>query len=59
MYSQMDPENLSYNIRLKRYEIGKSFEPIFNVRTLTERIPVYTVPKLRNPTDNGAIKELL
>ncbi len=58
MYSQMAPENLSYNIRLKRYEIGKSFKPIFKVRLLIERIPVYTMPKLQKPVDDDAIEKI-
>ena len=58
MYSQMAPENLSYNIRLKRYEIGKSFKPTFKVRLLIERIPVYTMPKLQKPVDDNAIEKI-
>ena len=57
-YSQMAPENLSYNVRLKRYEIGKSFKPIFNVRVLMERIPVYTMPQLHKPADNDVIERI-
>ena len=58
MYSQMAPTNLSYNIRRKRYEIGVPFKPIFNVRMLIERIPVYTMPKLHKPADNDAIERI-
>ena len=58
VYSQMAPQNLSYNIRLKGYEIGKSFKPIFDVRMLIERIPVYTMPKLHDPDDNKAIERI-
>ena len=58
MYSQMAPQNLSYNIRLKSYEISKSFKSIFDVRMLIERIPVYTMPKLHNPADNNAIERI-
>lgn len=55
-YSQMAPENLTYNVHLKCYEISKSFEPVFNVRVLTERIPVYTIPQLHILTDNNTIE---
>ena len=57
-YSQMAPENLSYNVRLKRYEIGKSFKPVFNVRMLMERIPVYTMPQLYKPADKDEIEKI-
>lgn len=57
-YSQMAPENLSYNVRLKRYEIGKSFKPVFNVRMWMERIPVYTMPQLYKPADNAEIERI-
>ena len=57
-YSQTAPENLSYNVRLKRYEIGKSFKPVFNVRVLMERIPVYTMPQLHKPADNDVIERI-
>ena len=43
------PENLNYNIRLKCYEMSKSFKPIFNTRVLFERIPMYTIPSLHDP----------
>ena len=55
-YSQMAPENLTYNVHLKCYEISKSFEPIFNGRVLTERIPVYTMPHLHMSADDNAIE---
>ena len=57
-YSQMAPENLGYNVHLKRYEIGKSFKPVFNVRMLMERIPVYTMPQLHKPADNDVIERI-
>lgn len=57
-YSQMAPGNLNYNIRLKRYEISESFKPVFNVRMLIERIPVYTMPKLHKPADDDAIERI-
>ena len=57
-YGQMAPENLRYNIRLKRYEISRVFKPVFNVRMLIERIPVYTMPKLHKPADDDAIERI-
>ena len=57
-YSRMAPENLSYNVHLKRYEIGKSFKPVFNTRILMERIPVYTMPQLYKPVDNDEIERI-
>ena len=57
-YSQMASGNLSYNIRLKRYEISQSFKAVFNVRMLIERIPVYTMPKLHKPADDDAIERI-
>ena len=58
MYSQMAPTNLSYNVRLKRYEIGVPFKPIFDVRIMLERIPVYTMPKLHKAADNDTIERI-
>ena len=58
LYSQIAPGNLDYNIRLKCYEIGRSFRPIYDVRKVIERIPVYTLPKLHKPSDNDAIDRL-
>ena len=58
LYSQKAPGNLDYNIRLKRYEIGWSFKPIYDVRKVNERIPVYTLPKLHKPAGNDAIDRL-
>ena len=58
IYSQMAPENLTYNIRLKRYEIGQSFKPVFDLRVLIERIPVYTMPQLHKPADDDAIERM-
>ena len=57
-YSRMAPENLQYDIRLKRYEISSAFKPVFNVRVLIERIPVYTMPKLHKPVDDEAIERI-
>ena len=58
VYNQMAPGNLSYNIHLKCYEISESFRPVFNVRILIERIPVYTMPKLHKSGDDGAIEKI-
>ena len=58
VYSQMAPRNLRYDIRLKRYEISQIFKPVFNVRMLIERIPVYTMPKLHKPDDDDAIERI-
>ena len=58
LYSQRAPGNLDYNIRHKRYEIGQFFKPIFDVRKVIERIPVYTMPKLHKPADNDVIERL-
>lgn len=55
-YNQRAPENLIYNTRLKIYEIGKTFKPLFPASLFSERIsvsgliPVYTMPKLFKPT---------
>ncbi len=57
-YNRMAPENLRYDIRLKRYEISNVFKPVFNVRILIERIPVYTMPKLHKPADDEAIERI-
>ena len=58
MYNQMAPQNLSYNIRLKRYEIGKAFKRIFDIRMSLGRIPVYTMPKLYDPGGSDAIERI-
>jgi len=57
-YNRMAPENLSYNIQQKCYEIGRSFQPVFNVRSLSERIPVYRMPKLHKPDDDDSIRKI-
>ena len=57
-YNQMAPKNLDYSIRLKSYEISRSFKPIFNVRMLFERIPVYTIPTLHKLIDNDGIDRI-
>lgn len=54
----MAPGNLSYNVRLKCYEINQSFKAIFNIHMFIERIPVYTIPKLHKPADNDAIERI-
>ena len=58
VYSQLAPGNLTYNVRLKRYEIGTPFRPIFDVRMMIERIPVYSMPKLHKPADSDAIERI-
>ena len=55
-YGQIAPENLSYNVRLKCYEFSKSFTPVFNVRMLMERIPVYTIPQMHKLADDDTIE---
>lgn len=57
-YSQIAPDNLSYNVRLKCYEISRSFKPVFNLRMLMERIPVYTLPLLHNVADDDVIERV-
>ena len=57
-YSQIAPNNLSYNVRLKCYEISRSFKPVFNVRMLMERIPVYTMPQLHNVANDDIIERV-
>lgn len=57
-YNRMAPENLSYNIHQKCYEISKSFKPIFNIRLLSERIPVYKIPKLHRQNDDNSIENI-
>ncbi len=57
-YNRMAPENLRYNISLKRYEISNAFKPVFNVRKLIERIPVYTMPKIHRPADDAVIEKI-
>lgn len=58
MYGQIAPGNLNYNIRLKRYEVSQDFKPVFNIRMLIDRIPVYTMPKLHSPADEDAIERI-
>ena len=58
-YIQKAPQNLNYNIRLKRYEISNSFKPIFNnIRMFLERIPVHTIPSLYGSITNNEIKNI-
>ena len=57
-YNQIAPHNLNYNIHFKSYEISNSFKPIFNVRMLFERIPVYTIPALHKPIDADGIERI-
>ena len=58
MYSQIAPDNLDYNIRLKCYEISVSFKPIFDIGLMVERIPLYSMPKLHEPADKNAIERI-
>ena len=51
-YNKIAPNNLDYNIRLKSYEISRTFKPVFEPNILLEHIPVYTIPKLNKPIDN-------
>ena len=57
-YIRKAPENLNYNVRLKCYEMSKSFKPIFNIRILSELIPMYTIPSLHDPLDNDDLKKI-
>lgn len=57
-YNRMAPENLKYDIRRKCYEISSVFKPVFNVRLLIERVPVYTMPKMHNRADDEAIEKI-
>ena len=51
IYNQIAPDNLSYDVRQKWYEISESFKPLFSPRMLLERIPVYTLPLMHNLDD--------
>ncbi|MCY3986122.1 MAG: WYL domain-containing protein, partial [Candidatus Dadabacteria bacterium] len=57
-YHQLAPQNLSYNVRQKCYEIARSFTPVFNRRLFTERIPVYTMPRLDAPENDESIEKI-
>ncbi len=57
-YNKEAPKNLDYNINLKRYEISKSFTPIFNNHILYELMPVYTIPSLYNSIDSNDIAQV-
>ena len=57
-YGQLAPNNLTYNVRQKRYEIAPSFKAVFNGRIPTERVPVYTVPKLYEPIRDKDIERI-
>ena len=57
-YHQLAPQNLSYNVRQKCYEIARSFTPIFNRRLFTERIPVYTMPRLDALESDESIEKI-
>ena len=57
-YNQIAPNNLIYNVRLKCYEISKSFAPVFNICTLINRLPLYTIPKLHKPANEKTIRKV-
>lgn len=57
-YSQLAPNNLTYNVHLKRYEIDKEFRAIFDGRIPTDRVPVYTIPKLFDATDSETVEKI-
>ena len=57
-YGQLAPDNLTYNVRHKRYEIARSFKPVFNGRMPTDRVPVYTVPKLYEPISDKEVEKI-
>ena len=57
-YNQKAPDNLTYNVQLKCYQISKSFAPVFDIYNLTDRLPIYTLPKLHKPADEEIIKKI-
>lgn len=57
-YIKVAPQNLNYNIHLKRYEISDCFKPIFDIRMLFDRIPVSTIPSLYGPITNTEIEKI-
>ena len=57
-YGQLAPDNFTYNVRHKRYEIAPSFKPVFNGRMPTDRVPVYTIPKLYYPISDKEIEKI-
>lgn len=57
-YNGMAPDNLVYNIHRKCYEISNCFTPIYDISALTDRIPLYTMPKLHKPADKETIEKI-
>ena len=57
-YNEKAPQNLDYNIKLRRYEISKSFAPIFNNHILYELMPVDTLPSLYKPIESNDIAQV-
>ena len=55
LYSDLAADNITYNVRRKCYEIGKQFRHLFAPRVLPERMPVYTIPKLHQFTEDDCI----
>ena len=55
MYEKLAPDNIIYNVRLKCYEISDSFVPLFGYQTITDRLPIYSLPKLNKPADASTI----
>lgn len=57
-YSQLAPNNLAYNVRLKRYEIDREFRAVFDGRIPTDRVPVYTMPKIYDVTESEIVEKI-
>lgn len=57
-YSQLAPNNLAYNVHLKRYEIDREFRAVFDGRIPTDRVPVYTMPKLFDVTESEIVEKV-
>lgn len=53
-YNKIAPDNLSYNIRLKHYEISKFFKLYFLPQHIIFKncLPIYTMPKLYKSIEN-------
>ncbi|MDE0679408.1 MAG: WYL domain-containing protein [Gammaproteobacteria bacterium] len=57
-YGQLAPHNLTYNVRKKRYEIASTFKAVFSGRLPTDRVPIYTIPKLYEPTSDQEVEKI-
>ena len=57
-YGQLAPHNLTYNVRQKRYEIASTFKAVFSGRMPTDRVPVYTIPKLYEPIADQEVDKI-